>query len=89
MASKQRRGCVARRVLQFERRSQVAVGLRYGMSDAEIAVLIGRDRTAVWRERLRHSLETRRPSSQRHGGVSLHIEGIEVPLGGAFDRIRW
>ena len=50
---------MARRLLSFLDRAQIAVGLKQGLSDADIAVLIGRDRTVVWRERRRNSLKTR------------------------------
>lgn len=50
---------MARRLSSFLDRAQIAVGLKRGLSDAEIGVLIGRDRTVVWRERRRNSLKTR------------------------------
>ena len=50
---------MARRVLTFADRAQIAVGVKQGLSNVEIAELIGRDRTVVWRERRRNSLKTR------------------------------
>ncbi|WP_068213790.1 IS30 family transposase, partial [Rathayibacter tanaceti] len=50
---------MVRRQLSFEDRAQIAVGIKQGLSDREIAELIDRDRTVVWRERSRNSLKTR------------------------------
>ena len=50
---------MARRLLTFEDRAQIAVGVRQGLSNAVIAALIGRDRTVVWKERKRNALKTR------------------------------
>lgn len=48
-----------RRMLTFEDRAQIAAGLQMGLADGEIAKLIGRDRTVVWRERRRNSTASR------------------------------
>ena len=50
---------MARRMLTFEDRADIAVGIESGLSDTEIADKIGRDRTVVWRERRRNSTKTR------------------------------
>lgn len=50
---------MVRRLLSFEDRAQISVGLQQGLSDAEIGELLGRDRTVIWRERRRNSLKTR------------------------------
>jgi len=49
---------VARRVLSFEDRAQIAVGVRQGLTDREIAELVGRHRTIIWRERRRNSVKS-------------------------------
>lgn len=49
---------MARRVLSFQDRAQIAVGLTRGLSDREIGALIERDHTVVWRERRRNSLKS-------------------------------
>ena len=46
---------MARRLLTFEDRAQIAAGIKQGLSNTPI----GRDRTVVWRERGRNSLKTR------------------------------
>lgn len=50
---------MTRRLLTFHDRAQIAVGIKQGLSDAEIGALIDRDRTVVWRERRRNALKTR------------------------------
>lgn len=50
---------MARRMLTFADRADIAVGIGSGLSDSEIADRIGRDRTVVWRERRRNSTKTR------------------------------
>ncbi len=50
---------MARRLLSFEDRAQIAVGAQQGLSNAAIGALIGRDRTVVWKERKRNALKTR------------------------------
>jgi len=50
---------VARRLLTFADRADIAVGIRAGHSDRQIGVEIGRDHTVVWRERRRNSTTTR------------------------------
>ncbi|MPM27573.1 hypothetical protein SDC9_74086 [bioreactor metagenome] len=47
-----------RRALTFEDRAQIAAGTKQGLSDREIGELIGPDRSAVWRERVRNSWKT-------------------------------
>lgn len=49
---------MARRMVSFEDRAQIAVGIGQGLTDRAIAELIGRDRTVVWRERRRNSLRS-------------------------------
>lgn len=50
---------VGRRALTFSDRTEIAVGIRAGHSDRQIAVEIGRNHTIVWRERRRNSTKTR------------------------------
>ena len=42
---------MARRMLTFADQADIAVGIESGLSDAEIAKKIDRNRTIVWRER--------------------------------------
>ena len=56
-----------RRVLSFEDRAQIAVGVRQGLTDREIAELVGRHRTIIWRERRRNSVK-----SGLHKPVTAH-----------------
>lgn len=49
---------MVRRMLSFEDRAQIAVGVRQGLTDREIAELVGRDRSIIWRERRRNSLKS-------------------------------
>lgn len=46
-------------MLTFANRADIAVGITAGLTDAEIADKIGRDRTVVWRERRRNSTKTK------------------------------
>lgn len=45
-----------RRMLTFQDRVQIAVGVTQGLSDRQIGVLLQRDHTIVWRERRRNAL---------------------------------
>ena len=47
-----------RRMLSFQDRAQIAVGVVQGLSDRQIGALLERDRTIVWRERRRNSLKS-------------------------------
>lgn len=47
-----------RRGLTLEDRVQIGIGIKQGLKDHEIAGLIGRDRSVVWRERRRNSWKT-------------------------------
>lgn len=51
---------MVRRLLWFEDRAQIAVGIKQGLKDHQIAELIGRHRSVVWRERHRNSLASGR-----------------------------
>lgn len=49
---------MARRMLSFDDRAQIAVAVRQGLTDREIAELVGRDRSIIWRERRRSSVKS-------------------------------
>ena len=44
--------------MTFQDRAQIAVGIKQGLRDREIGVLIGRDHSVVWRERRRNCLKS-------------------------------
>lgn len=50
---------MGRRALTFEDRADIAVGIRSGHTDRQIAAEIGRCHTVVWRERRRNTTKTR------------------------------
>ena len=49
---------MARRVLTFQDRVQIAVGVTQGLSDRQIGALLERDHSVIWRERRRNSLKS-------------------------------
>jgi len=48
---------VVSRILTFEDRAQIALGVRQDVTDRETAELLGRDQSIIWRERRRTSVK--------------------------------
>lgn len=46
------------RILTMGDRAQIAAGIRAGLTNSQIAELVGRDRTVIWRERRRNTTRT-------------------------------